>query len=115
MKKFVNSNKMNKILNEIFEEFKECMALEDIKRYKKEFRMLPDYNIAQYGNLLVYYYDIRKLFESCDYKNVEKTNTKGNYVISDETLWNRYKSLVGIVADYIVANEKEVAGEFENI
>lgn len=36
------------------------MGTDEIKRYRKEFRLVLDFNIYQYGNLDVYDYDLYK-------------------------------------------------------
>jgi hypothetical protein len=69
-------------------------ALQEIKRYKKEFPKELDYNIVQYGNLLVYYYDIRKFFERNGYKGIDK--------LSDSAIWEKYKKFVRIVVNKLL-------------
>ena len=62
----------------------------EILRYKKEFKNESDYNIAQYGNMLIYYDDIRKFYIENGYKSFEK--------FSNEKIWNIYKNQTGFVA-----------------
>ena len=88
MLKLSKNVKLNNVLNSIHESLEE-MGVDEVKRYMNEFPNESDYNIVQYGNLLVYYHDVRKLYEACGYK-VE------NY--SNEKLWNAYKRQVGYVA-----------------
>ena len=60
----------------------------------KEFPNEIDYNIAQYGNLLIYYTDVRDMYNTCGYKSLNK--------MSDQKLWETYKRQVGYIARYIV-------------
>ena len=88
MKKFSKNQKLNSLLKSIYESLEE-LGREEVKRYKKEFKYESDYNIVQYGNLLIYYYDIRNLYLECGYK-CEKW--------SNEKLWETYKRQVGYIA-----------------
>lgn len=96
--KFSKNKKLNNILNEIYEEFKWNFD-EDYKnetrRYMKMFPNEIDYNIAQYGNLLIYYTDIRDIYNTCGYKSINK--------MSDDKLWETYKRQVGYIARYIAS------------
>lgn len=67
-------------------------SLAEIKRYMSEFPKEPDYNIAQYGNLLVYYDQIREFYKNCGYSE------KGIARRSDSDLWKTYKYQVGSIA-----------------
>lgn len=87
MKKLSKNIKLNYVLNNIYEDL-ETLGLEEVKRYKKEFPAETDYNIAQYGNLLIYYYDIQELYKKAGYK------TKFN----DAKIWDIYKRQVGYIA-----------------
>lgn len=102
METFSRHKKLNNALNGIIEQFKyafpECYKEETI-RYMKEFKTEIDYNIAQYGNLLIYYTDIRKFYDKCGYKTRR---------YSDIILWERYKRQVGYIARYIAKNNKEI-------
>ena len=88
MKNYSKNAKLNKVLNGIEEQLKEY-GLDEVKRYYKEYKNEPDYNIAQYGNLLVYYHDIYRFYSECGYKSTNK--------ISTEKIWNIYKRQVGYV------------------
>ena len=93
MEKFSKNKKLNGVLNNILDSLKE-LGLEEVKRYYKEFRNYKDYNIVEYANLLIYYDDIRELYESNGYKSVEK--------MSDSKLWETYKRQVGYVARLMI-------------
>lgn len=41
----------------------ETEAINEMKRYKKEFPCYPGYNIYAYGNIMPYYSQIREFFE----------------------------------------------------
>lgn len=95
MMKFSVNPKLNKVLNSIAEDLQE-MGLDEVQRYYKEFKKEPDYNIAQYGNLLVYYDDIYDFYRNCDYKSTDKFST--------EKIWETYKRQVGFVARELLKN-----------
>lgn len=67
-------------------------SLELIQDYYAEFPKEPDYNIVQYGNLLVYYDDIREFYKNCGY-SVKGVNRRSNAEI-----WDLYTRQVGYVA-----------------
>ena len=89
MLKLSRNQKLNSVLNVIYEDLQE-VGLETIQHYKKEFRNVSDYNIASYGNMLVWLSDIRKMYEDCGYTSMKKW--------SDEKIWNTYKRQVGYIA-----------------
>ena len=89
MKKFSKNVKLNTVLMGIYEDLKE-FGIEEVKRYMGEFKHEPDYNIAQYGNMLIYFYDIREFYKNAGYKSMEK--------MSDSKIWEIYKRQVGYVA-----------------
>ena len=87
MIKFSKNQKLNNVLTSIYEDLQE-LGLEEVKRYYNEFSNEIDYNIAQYGNLLVYHYQVRELYK--EYKTLAN--------VSDTYLWDIYKRQVGYVA-----------------
>lgn len=89
MKKFSKNKKLNEALTRIYEDLKE-LGDEEVKRYKEEFKREVDFNICQYGHLLVYYNQIREFYKSCGYKSFDR--------LSDEKVWEIYKRQVGYVA-----------------
>lgn len=94
MKKFSKNVKLNKVLMGIYEDLKE-FGIEEVRRYRDEFKHEPDYNIAQYGNLLIYYADIREFYKNAGYKSIEK--------MSDGKIWEIYKRQVGYVARILIS------------
>ena len=93
MEKFSKNKKLNGLLNDILESLQD-LGIEEVKRYYKEFKSCKDYNIVEYGNLFIYYEDIRELYTSNGYKNIDK--------ISDRKIWETYKRQVGYVARYMI-------------
>lgn len=94
MIKFSKNKKLNNVLTSIYEDLQD-LGIFEVKRYYNAYNNKPDYNIAQYGNLLVYYSDIRELYK--EYKTLAK--------ISDDKLWDIYKRQVGYVARLMINNE----------
>ena len=94
MKKFSKNVKLNKILMGIYEDLQE-LGISEIKRYYEDFRNEIDYNIAQYGNMLIYFYDIREFYKNAGYKTMEKW--------SDTKIWETYKRQVGYVARILLS------------
>lgn len=83
------NNKLNAVLNEILSDLHD-MGKNEVKRYMQNFRYEPDYNIVQYGNMLIYYSDIRAMYERAGYKSMNK--------MSDSKVWEIYKRQVGCMA-----------------
>lgn len=89
--KYSKNKKLNGVLNEIEEQLL-GLGLEEVKRYYNEFKYESDYNIVQYGNLLIYYDDVQDLYKKHGYK------TK----FSDSKIWEIYKRQVGYVTRKLV-------------
>ena len=96
MEKFSKNKKLNGVLNDILDSLKD-LGLEEVKRYYKDFRAYKDYNIVEYGNLLISYEDIRELYKSNGYKSVDK--------MSDIKVWETYKRQVGYVVRLMIREE----------
>ena len=88
MKKYSKNKKLNEVLSRIERQLLE-LGLDEVKHYKDSFPNKIDYNIAQYGNVLVYYSDVKQMYKDCGYKSLEK--------MSDEKVWEIYKRQVGYV------------------
>jgi hypothetical protein len=95
MTKYSKNAKLNKALTEIAESVS-GMGLDEVKRYYTAFRNEPDYNIAQYGNLLVYYDDIYNFYRKCGYKSTDK--------FSRVKIWETYMRQVGYVVRLLLRN-----------
>lgn len=97
MKNFSKNKKLNGVLNDIYQSLEE-LGLEEVKRYHDEFKLqgIKDYNIVEYGNLLIYYDDIRDLYKKNGYKTINK--------MSDERVWATYKSQVGYLVRFMLCN-----------
>lgn len=93
MRHFSKNKKLNGVLNDILESLQE-LGIEEVARYYKEFNNEKDYNIVQYGNLLMYYDDIRELYRRNGYTSLDK--------MSDNRIWDIYKRQVGYVARALV-------------
>ena len=93
MKNFSKNKKLNGVLNDILESLQE-FGIEEVARYYKEFNNEKDYNIVQYGNLLMYYDDIRELYRRNGYISLDK--------MSDNRIWDIYKRQVGYVARALI-------------
>ena len=93
MKKYSKNKKLNEVLSRIERQLLE-LGLDEVKHYKKSFPNEIDYNIAQYGSVLVYYSDIKQMYKDCGYKSLEK--------MSDEKVWEIYKRQVGYMARQLV-------------
>ena len=80
---------INDIYTDIVNKVVDCEGLgdvvDDLKRYRNEFRGERDYNYYQYGNLAISYYEIREIFRRAGYK-VER--------YSDTAIENTYKGFV---------------------
>lgn len=93
--KYSKNTKLNTVLNQIENQLT-YLELPEIARYMKDFPNEPDYNLAQYGNMLFYYSEIRKMYINAGYKTFE------NNKISDSKMWEIYKRQVGYVARQIM-------------
>lgn len=99
MTNYSKNAKLNKVLNEIADSLLE-MGLDEVMRYYKEFPHEPDYNIAQYGNLLVYYSDIYNFYRNCGYKSTDK--------FSADKIWEIYKRQVGYIVRELIYDTKAI-------
>ena len=93
MKKYSKNKKLNEVLTRIENQLLE-LGLDEVKHYKKSFPNEIDYNIAQYGSVLVYYSDVKQMYRDCGYKSLDK--------MSDEKVWEIYKRQVGYVARQLI-------------
>lgn len=93
MTNYSKNAKRNYVLNEIEKHLLE-LGVDELKRYKQEFPHEYDYNIAQYGNCLIYYYDIRNMYKKAGFTCVDK--------YSDNRIWELYKKQVGYVTDMLI-------------
>lgn len=89
--KFSKNKKLNTVLQSIYDDLAE-LGTDEVRRYKNKFKNEIDFNIAQYGNLLCYYNDIRQFYKNASYKSIDK--------FSNDKIWNIYKRQVGYVARF---------------
>ena len=73
-------------------------SISEIRHYAKEFPKECDYNIAQYGSLIVYHDDVLAMYKRHGYKSLDR--------LSNNARWDTYKRQVGYVARYIIDDEK---------
>lgn len=97
--KFSKNQKLNFVLNDIYFSLLEMCdtekeSIQEIKRYKDNFPKELDFNLYQYGNLLIYNDQIKNLYS--EYKSLEN--------VSINKLIETYKRQVRYVANYILAN-----------
>ena len=100
---FSKNVKLNGVLNDIYTQLLEMCdteteSISEIKHYVKEFPKESDYNIAQYGNLIVYHDDVLAMYKKYGYRSLDR--------LSNEARWNIYKQQVGYVVRYILDNNK---------
>ena len=96
MKRFSTNPKYNATMCEIYDDLltmcdTETESRREIARYRKEFPRELGYNLAQYGNMLIYFDDVRAMFSRCGYS----VNTLRR--LSDSRLWDIYLARVGAV------------------
>lgn len=93
--KYSKNVKLNAVLNQIEENLLQ-FGKDEIKRYMKEYPNEPDYNIVDYGNMLINYWEVRQMYIKAGYKSFEDNR------ISDSKMWEIYKRQVGYVARQII-------------
>ena len=93
MNKYSKNNKLNKVLMKIESDLLD-LGLEEIERYYNTFKNEVDYNIVQYGNMLIYYNQIYDFYRKCGYKSTDRMDTN--------KIWDLYKSQVGYVARKLI-------------
>ena len=91
--KYSKNVKLNKVLTEIEKDLLD-LGVNEIKRYYNEFKNEVDFNIVQYGNMLIYYNDVYNFYRSCGYKTTDK--------MTQDKIWDLYKRQVGYVAKKII-------------
>jgi hypothetical protein len=97
MKTFSKNKKLNDVLNEIYDDLlsihdTEKESIDEIKHYVSEFKNETDYNLYQYGKMIVYNGGIRDLYS--DYKSLKNA--------SMEKLIGIYKRQIRYVVNYIL-------------
>lgn len=93
MNKYSKNVKLNNALMGIENDLLE-VGIDEVKRYYNEFKYESDYNIVQYGNLLIWYNEIYDFYRSCGYKSTDKMTT--------DKIWDLYKRQVGYVVRCLV-------------
>ena len=93
MNKYSKNVKLNKALMKIESNLLD-LGINEVKRYYNTFKNEVDYNIAQYGNMLIYYDQIYNFYRKCGYKSTDRMATN--------KIWDLYKSQVGYVARKLI-------------
>lgn len=93
MNKYSKNNKLNTVLTNIEADLLK-LGIDEVNRYYKDFKNEIDYNIVQYGNLLVYFSDIYKFYANAEYKTTGK--------MSSYKIWEIYKRQVGYVTRQLI-------------
>lgn len=96
---FSKNAKLNNVLNAIYVDLlqirdTESESIQEIKHYKDSFPKETDFNLYQYGNLLIYNNEIANLYSS--YKSLKNA--------SIDKLISIYKRQIRYVANYILSN-----------
>ena len=97
---FSPNKKLNKVLNEIHYDLlhisdTKAQSISEVKRYKREFTREPDFNLVNYGNLIIYYAGVRDMYERAGYSSMKTW--------SDSKIWETYRRQVG----WVVRNSPE--------
>lgn len=99
MIKYSKNKKLNTLLQNIEQSLIDNLGINEIKRYYSEFKNCSDFNIVEYGNLLMYYVDVRELYIDSGYINTNINN------MSDYKIWETYKRQVGYVVRRLMSEE----------
>lgn len=99
--KYSNNPKLQRYLQSIEDDLMSMEAVPEksirvMLHYKESFPKEPDYNIAQYGRLLVSPCQIRRRMAECGYS--EKSAARR----SDDDIWSKYLQQVGSVTRTIL-------------
>lgn len=98
MIKYSKNKKLNTLLQNIEKSLKNNLSMDDIKLYYNTFKYYySDYNIVEYGELFIYYEDIRDFYIKSGYS--ENTINK----MSDYKIWKTYKRQVGYVVRMLLS------------
>lgn len=85
----------------------EDLGADEVRHYMKGFPKEPDYNLVNYGNMRIYYAEVRELFERAGLRGVTDTYKRGraskgvepgDYKLSDSDLWEFYRHIAGRAA-----------------
>ena len=99
--KYSKNAKTDYVYQDIADYLKE-LGKDEVKHYMDGFPHEVDYNLVQYGNMRIYYYEIRDLYDRAGYMHIMDTNKNGEYKFSNNELWDAYKRAVGHIARRMV-------------
>ena len=99
-----------KVYNGILNQLKnihdtERESLGEVRHYANGFPKEIDFNLAQYGNVLVYYHQIAQFYKDCEYPCHKLIDSDGD--LDTDKLWSMYKKDVGIVAQNVLNGHTE--------
>lgn len=104
--KLSRSARIQAVCSDIWD-FLELLGPDEVRHYMRAFRNEPDYNLVQYGEMRVYYDDVRDLYiragyptAAATYKRAPRRNggRRGDWKVSDSEIWTWYRNDVGRVA-----------------
>lgn len=90
----------------------EELGAEEVRHYVSGFPREIDYNLVQYGEMRVYYDEIRDMYANAGYnrvtevyKRASRNAERGDYKVSDSELWDMYKRDVrNVVNEFLERN-----------
>lgn len=96
---FSKNAKLNNVLNSIYASLLNIRdtkeeSIQEIQHYKNSFPRESDFNLYQYGNVLIYNHEIKELYK--EYKSLQR--------VSIDKLIEIYKRQVGYIVRYILSN-----------
>ena len=118
--KMSNSRAVQNVLADIWGYLEE-LGPEEVRRYMRAFPRELDYNLVNYGNMRVYYDDIRAMYEragirrvSDTYKRAYRDHRAGEHRIGDSELWEMYRGDVRRAAREYIARAAVAEAEGYN-
>lgn len=95
---------LNAVYNDIWE-YLEDLGMPELIHYMTSFPNEPDFNLVNYGEMRIYYAEIRDMYVNAGNKKCAETYKKsrnghmyGDPKIDDFELWEKYRRDVGYVA-----------------
>lgn len=102
--KLSNSPVLNAVYNDIWS-YLDDLGADELLHYMNTFPRETDFNLVQYGEMRIYYSEIREMYVNAGakqygetYKRARGENVAVDYKISDSEIWEHYKRDVGHIA-----------------
>lgn len=96
--KLSNSPRRQNVMRDIWS-YLEDLGINEVKRYIAAFPRETDFNLVQYGNMRVYYSEIRDMYANAGYTDYHRTRKRtrnghktGDWYIPNDSVWNAYKA-----------------------